>query len=92
VESNSEYHLYEGNFISPFVRYMGDMLPQECHKATFQMVVPVKWKHEKHRPVCIHLAGTGDHVSFHYFPNSANLLHSPHSPTYGTVQLEAVFE
>lgn len=27
----------------------------------FQFIVPKKWK--KHHPVCIHLAGTGDHVS-----------------------------
>jgi len=28
----------------------------------FQLVVPLKWT-TKHKPVCIHLAGTGDHVS-----------------------------
>lgn len=28
---------------------------------SFQFIVPKKWK--RNRPVCIHLAGTGDHVS-----------------------------
>jgi hypothetical protein len=28
----------------------------------FQFIVPKKWKN--HKPVCIHLAGTGDHVSY----------------------------
>lgn len=28
----------------------------------FQFIVPKRWN-SKHRPVCVHLAGTGDHVS-----------------------------
>lgn len=28
----------------------------------FQFIIPRRWN-GKHRPVCIHLAGTGDHVS-----------------------------
>ena len=39
---------------------------------SFQMVLPVKWQDAHLKPVCIHLAGTGDHVSnflqaFEYF-------------------------
>ncbi|CAG0918712.1 unnamed protein product, partial [Notodromas monacha] len=61
VESNSDYKLFEGSFTSPFVRFMGDLMPVECHTAHFQMLLPTKWRNENHKPVCIHLAGTGDH-------------------------------
>lgn len=38
---------------------MPGVLPAESVKARFQFIVPKKWR--KHHPVCIHLAGTGDH-------------------------------
>lgn len=31
----------------------------------FQFIVPKEWN-SKYRPVCIHLAGTGDHVRLYY--------------------------
>ncbi|XP_066488054.1 protein ABHD18 isoform X2 [Tiliqua scincoides] len=35
-------------------------MPKESITATFQFIVPKRWN-SKHSPVCIHLAGTGDH-------------------------------
>lgn len=62
------YHiLYLGSFISPMVEYLGDLIPKESHEAKFQMILPKKWKHSKLKPVVIHLAGTGDHVSSNDF-------------------------
>lgn len=34
----------------------------EIKDAYFQMILPKKWKAEDYKPVCIHFAGTGDHV------------------------------
>jgi len=49
----------EGAFKSPFDEYMPYSMPPECRTAHFQMVMPTKWS-TAHRPICIHLAGTGD--------------------------------
>ena len=32
------------------------------------MILPTQWRHSKLKPVCIHLAGTGDHVSVGAWP------------------------
>ena len=32
------------------------------------MILPTQWRHGKLKPVCIHLAGTGDHVSVGTWP------------------------
>lgn len=37
-------------------------MSNEIEDAYFQMILPLKWKSE-YKPVCIHLAGTGDHVT-----------------------------
>lgn len=37
-------------------------MPEEVKKAHFQIILPTKWQHENYKPVCLHLAGTGDHV------------------------------
>lgn len=37
-------------------------MSHEIEDAYFQMILPLKWKSE-YKPVCIHLAGTGDHVN-----------------------------
>lgn len=31
------------------------------------MVLPLKWNNDNYKPMCIHLAGTGDHVRLHQF-------------------------
>ncbi|CAG0882812.1 unnamed protein product [Darwinula stevensoni] len=62
VEKTTDYVLIDGQFTSPFVQYMGDVLPLECHTAHFQLLAPASWpKASKLTPLCIHLAGTGDH-------------------------------
>ncbi|KAI1294988.1 hypothetical protein HDE_06025 [Halotydeus destructor] len=61
VESNASYTVFEGHFESPMVKYFGNMIPKEAHAAKFQLVLPKKWNHETLKPICIHLAGTGDH-------------------------------
>ena len=60
--------LNTGSFISPMVEYMGDLIPKESHEAKFQMILPKKWMHPRLKPVVIHLAGTGDHVSVKFLP------------------------
>lgn len=42
---------------------MPGLVPKESLNAHFQMILPLKWKDEKYKPLCVHLAGTGDHVS-----------------------------
>ena len=63
VEENEHYRLYEGHFKSPLVNYLPDLVPEKCHIARFQLLLPTKWRFDNQiRPLCIHLAGTGDHV------------------------------
>jgi hypothetical protein len=52
-----------GKFKSPMTAYLGDIIPPESQYANFQMVLPKTWPNPKIKPVVIHLAGTGDHVS-----------------------------
>lgn len=37
------------------------LVPEDVQDAYFQMVLPLKWA-SNYKPICIHLAGTGDHV------------------------------
>lgn len=59
TEEHSDCHIHDGFFISPLVHLVPGILPPEAVKARFQFIVPKQW--QKNRPVCIHLAGTGDH-------------------------------
>ncbi|XP_057205449.1 protein ABHD18 isoform X2 [Triplophysa rosa] len=59
VEDQTDCKIHNGHFISPLEHFLPGVLPTESVKARFQFIVPKKWK--RHRPVCIHLAGTGDH-------------------------------
>ncbi|XP_060757141.1 protein ABHD18 isoform X2 [Neoarius graeffei] len=59
VEDHSDCRIHSGHFVSPLEHFVPGILPAESVKASFQFIVPKKWK--RHRPVCIHLAGTGDH-------------------------------
>ncbi|EDL35148.1 mCG125095, isoform CRA_a [Mus musculus] len=43
--------------------YVPGIMPIESVVARFQFIVPKEWN-SRYRPVCIHLAGTGDH---HYW-------------------------
>ena len=37
-------------------------MPYETITSHFQLVLPRKWHSHKIKPICLHLAGTGDHV------------------------------
>ncbi|KAJ8028498.1 Protein ABHD18 [Holothuria leucospilota] len=60
-EEQSRYRILEGTFTSPFALYLPDLVPDEVKTARFEMIVPAKWPSNTYKPVCIHLAGTGDH-------------------------------
>lgn len=54
--------ILEGKFKSPFSKLVPELVSYEIEDAYFQMILPLKWKSDGYKPVCIHLAGTGDHV------------------------------
>lgn len=56
------FQVIEGCFKSPVDLYLTDSLVPEIKEVFFQMVLPNKWPSPDFRPLCIHLAGTGDHV------------------------------
>jgi hypothetical protein len=43
--------------------HLPGIVPEEAQNAHFQMILPNKWPEENYKPVCLHLAGTGDHVN-----------------------------
>ncbi|XP_076005342.1 protein ABHD18 [Genypterus blacodes] len=59
TEDQIDCRIHDGFFISPLEHFVPGILPPEAVKARFQFIVPKRWR--KNRPVCIHLAGTGDH-------------------------------
>ncbi|XP_008110244.2 protein ABHD18 [Anolis carolinensis] len=60
VEEQSDCKILDGHFVSPLAHYVPEIMPSESITARFQFIVPKRWN-SKYRPVCIHLAGTGDH-------------------------------
>lgn len=69
----SDYRVLEGHFRSPFDVHLPNIMPEEVKKAHFQIILPTTWKHENYKPVCLHLAGTGDH----YFWKRRNFMCKP---------------
>lgn len=63
-ETKDDYYITEGKFTTPLSKYLPGIVSPEIEDAYFQMIIPKKWKSENFKPVCIHLAGTGDHVRF----------------------------
>ncbi|ELU04328.1 hypothetical protein CAPTEDRAFT_223901 [Capitella teleta] len=59
-EAQSEIRILHGHFKSPFVDQLPGIMPKEVETAKFQIILPMQWK-SKLKPVCLHLAGTGDH-------------------------------
>ncbi|XP_038132105.1 protein ABHD18 [Cyprinodon tularosa] len=59
TEELADCRIHDGFFISPLEQLVPGILPPEAVKARFQFIEPKRWK--KNRPVCIQLAGTGDH-------------------------------
>uniref|UniRef100_A0A182RDE3 Protein ABHD18 n=1 Tax=Anopheles funestus TaxID=62324 RepID=A0A182RDE3_ANOFN len=72
-ELHSDCKILEGKFISPLEIYMPGLVPDVAQNAHFQILLPLKWNDERYKPVCIHLAGTGDH----YFWKRRNLIAKP---------------
>ncbi|KAL8207028.1 UNVERIFIED_CONTAM: hypothetical protein K2H54_040211 [Gekko kuhli] len=72
VEEQSDCKILNGHFISPLAHYVPDIMPMETITARFQFIVPKRWN-SKHKPVCVHLAGTGDH----YFWRRRTLMARP---------------
>lgn len=62
-EKTSECLLIDGEFLSPMELFLPGVVPPESRRSHFQLVLPLKWKNEKYKPICVHFAGTGDHVS-----------------------------
>ncbi|XP_043530113.1 protein ABHD18 isoform X1 [Chiloscyllium plagiosum] len=60
IEEQTDCQIMDGHFVSPLDHYLPGIMPAESIKARFQFIVPKEWK-SKYRPVCVHLAGTGDH-------------------------------
>ncbi|XP_076179030.1 protein ABHD18 isoform X2 [Ptiloglossa arizonensis] len=72
-EEWSDCHIIEGCFESPFHKHLPGIMPNETITAHFQMVLPRKWYSHKTKPICLHLAGTGDH----FFWRRRNLIAKP---------------
>ncbi|KAG1667218.1 Protein ABHD18 [Nymphon striatum] len=59
--NKNDYKVLEGHFVTPLCHYLPEVVPQESVIARFQVITPKTWK-SSHKPICLHLAGTGDHV------------------------------
>lgn len=65
--------LVEGYFTTPLERYLPGIVPEIAQKAHFQVILPLRWPDPDCKPVCLHLAGTGDH----FFWRRRNLMVRP---------------
>ncbi|XP_028134508.1 protein ABHD18 isoform X1 [Diabrotica virgifera virgifera] len=72
IVDRTDCKIIEGKFRSPFATFLPGLVPEEVQDCYFQMLLPLKWKSE-YKPVCIHLAGTGDH----YFWRRRNIMAKP---------------
>ncbi|KAM7537365.1 hypothetical protein Aperf_G00000077519 [Anoplocephala perfoliata] len=52
----------EGSFVSPMEDFIPNAMCAKNRISRFQMIIPKTWK-SQHRPVCLHYAGTSDHVT-----------------------------
>ncbi|XP_029163165.1 protein ABHD18 isoform X2 [Nylanderia fulva] len=69
----SDCHIIEGHFESPFEKHLPGIMPDKTKLAYFQVILPTKWRSHKIKPICLHLAGTGDH----FFWRRRNLIAKP---------------
>ncbi|XP_055644975.1 protein ABHD18 isoform X2 [Toxorhynchites rutilus septentrionalis] len=72
-EVTSDCKILEGKFKTPLEIYLPGLVPDVVQNAHFQMLLPLKWNDERFKPMCIHLAGTGDH----YYWKRRNLIAKP---------------
>lgn len=59
-ELQGDVRILEGHFDCPYTKVLPGIMPKETQVARFQVILPKTWK-GKHKPICLHLAGTGDH-------------------------------
>lgn len=80
--------LLEGQFLTPFELHLPGIVPKAAQTAHFQVVLPNKWT-DRCKPMCIHLAGTGDH----FFWRRRNLIAKPllKESNIGSIILENPF-
>ena len=71
--SRESCYIAEGRFHSPLAKHMSGLLPKESEEAHFQVVIPKRWPRKDRKPMCVHLAGTGDH----FFWRRRNLMAKP---------------
>lgn len=72
-ETTSDCKILEGKFKTPLEIYLPGLVPDVVQEAHFQILLPNTWNDERYKPMCIHLAGTGDH----YFWKRRNLIAKP---------------
>lgn len=53
--------------MTPLELHLPGLVPKAAQEAHFQVMLPNKWRDPNHKPICLHLAGTGDHVSNQWF-------------------------
>lgn len=53
--------IMDGHFESPICSILPHLVPQKCRSAYFQLVLPEDRPQGDLGPICIHMAGTGDH-------------------------------
>jgi len=75
-------HLVNGSFTSPLAKIAPGLLPPQAETAHFQFVLPNNWT-SPDRPLCIHMAGTGDH----YFWRRRLLIAKPLLKQHGIASL-----
>eukprot|EP00117_Sycon_ciliatum_P040493 scpid101371/ scgid0895/ Uncharacterized protein C4orf29 homolog len=61
VQNRSDHTITSGHFLSPIVHIAEGILPKESENCHFELITPKQWPSSSRQPVCIHLAGTGDH-------------------------------
>ncbi|XP_054158242.1 protein ABHD18-like [Oppia nitens] len=83
TEHNSTYDVFEGHFMSPLVQYLPELVPKESQIAKFQLILPKQWPQSGLKPVCLHLAGTGDH----HFWRRRTLMAKPLLKEYGIASI-----
>ena len=76
-------YIAEGHFVSPLAEFFPGLLPKESENAHFQIIVPKKWPKKGRKPLCLHLAGTGDH----YFWRRRNLMAKPLVKEHGIASI-----
>ena len=76
-------YIAEGNFTSPLTQYFPGLLPKESENAHFQVIIPKRWPQQGRKPLCLHLAGTGDH----HFWRRRNLMAKPLAKEYGIASI-----